>query len=57
MEKKWYESKTIWANVLLVVAGVLVDISTSLQTGGAFTVSAVVNIVLRAVTKSGIKWS
>ena len=53
--KKWYQSKTIWFNVLMVIAAILTDVATQLQTGGLLTVSAVGNIILRAVTKTGIK--
>lgn len=55
--KVWYQSKTIWANILLIIAAISTDVATSLQTGGAVTFAAVINIALRAITKSPIKFN
>jgi low temperature requirement protein LtrA len=56
-EKKWYASKTLWVNLLSVIALVV-------QTQTGFIVDAeaqvallgVINLVLRAVTKSHLNW-
>lgn len=58
MQKKWYASKTIWSNAVML-AGVIVlnatgqDILTA-EVQGAILV--VVNVVLRVVTKEEIVW-
>ncbi len=54
--KKWYESKTVWVNVITIVALIA-------QTQTGFIISpdeqmgilAVVNLVLRIVTTQGLK--
>lgn len=56
--KPWYESKTIWVNVLTVVA-VLITSMTSwpdMQQYGAqlATALAVVNVMLRLITSEAI---
>jgi hypothetical protein len=53
-KKKWYQSKTIWANVLGVVADVALNLSGTLATGGALTIGSVVNMGLRLWTKHQI---
>lgn len=61
MEKKpWYKSKTIWLNVLTVIAGAgsVVQIWTPflgpVGTGVAMSTIGVANILLRSVTNNGI---
>ena len=57
MDKKWYTSKTLWANALAVVGGLVAK-------KFGFTISAeltasilvIINVVLRTVTKSNITW-
>lgn len=55
--KKWYTSKTIWVNVVAVIASVVAaktgyaipaDIQVGILTG--------LNVILRKVTKSEIVW-
>lgn len=55
--KKWYTSKTIWANVLtlvgtvvLTVTGVAIPVEIVTMTLGA------INVGLRIVTKEEISW-
>lgn len=54
--KKWYASKIMWVNIIAVVAGLV-----QTQTGFVIDVEAqgailaVINIVLRAVTKEAVK--
>jgi len=55
--KKWYESKTIWANALAIVAGVLLTLSGELAAGGSLTALGVVNAVLRVVTEKGVSFN
>jgi len=55
--KKFYLSKTFWINILAIVALII-----QTQTGFVFSpeaqvsVLALLNIVLRAVTKAPIEW-
>ena len=52
--KKWYSSRTFWANILSIVGGVAFAISGELSAGGILTTAGVVNIVLRVVSKHEI---
>lgn len=58
MQKKWYASKTLWSNALML-GGVIVlnatgqDLLTP-EVQGAILV--VVNVILRVVTKEEIIW-
>ena len=58
MNKKWYESKTVWVNVLATVA-----IITQEATGTEifkpeyqFLALSVINVLLRTITKDNITW-
>ena len=51
-EKVWYNSKTLWANVLVIVIGVLSYVQGEMATGGMITIAGVVNVVLRLVTSN-----
>ena len=55
--KKWYESKTIWTNVLAIVGGVLIALSGELAAGGTLTALGVINTVLRVVTDKGVSFN
>lgn len=57
MEKAWYDSKTLWVNVIALIAfiaqkvwGYVIDPATQIQ------VLLMVNIILRIVTKEEIVW-
>lgn len=56
--KKWYQSKTIWANIImaaLVVAGELSNVFPISQNPKIWvSVTAVLNIVLRLITTQQI---
>lgn len=56
--KPWYESKTIWVNVLTLVGVVITSVTAwpELQQYGAqlATALAVVNVLLRLITSEGI---
>jgi hypothetical protein len=60
VEKKWYQSKTLWANIVAGVATVStafgLDLGLDAETQVAFVggIMAVVNIVLRIVTKGPV---
>lgn len=59
--KKWYLSKTIWANVIIAILGV---VSAAYAPAGSFLATyqdqlivglfTVVNVIMRAVTKDAI---
>lgn len=56
--KKWYTSKTLWANSIALIAIIVQGatgkeiLSLEVQT----TILSVVNIILRLVTKSQVTW-
>lgn len=56
--KPWYESKTIWVNVLTVVAVLITSMASwpDMQQYGAqlATALAVVNVMLRLITSEAI---
>ena len=57
MSKKWYTSKTIWVNGILLVASVAqakLGINLSAETQGI--ILTMVNLALRAVTKAPLNW-
>ncbi|MBT9173173.1 MAG: hypothetical protein DDT21_01563 [Syntrophomonadaceae bacterium] len=45
--KPWYKSKTVWANVLAL----LISLGVDLQEQDVVTILAVINLVLRVMTK------
>ena len=60
MDKKWFESKTLWANIvagiIAVAAAFGIDIGIDEQTSAALVrgIMALVNVVLRLVTKTAL---
>ena len=56
--KQWYESKTIWVNVLTILAVLITSVTAwpDMQRYGAqlATALAVVNVMLRLITSEGI---
>ena len=55
--KKWYHSKTLWANVIAVVATVLVNFNIELSEeimASEVAILGVINLILRIVTKQGL---
>ncbi|MDP2672010.1 MAG: hypothetical protein Q8O68_00685 [Candidatus Daviesbacteria bacterium] len=52
--KPWWKSKTLWVGVLQIGGGTILTLSDQMATGGVLTLSGVVQVVLRAVTNSGI---
>jgi hypothetical protein len=57
--KKWYESKTLWINVISIMALLAQSyykkdvISPEIQA----TLLSIINLVLRLITKDGINWT
>jgi len=56
MKKNWIKSKTLWANLAILAAGVLTLLAGELNAGASLTVAGVANMVLRVVTKTELKW-
>jgi len=54
--KDWWKSKTLWVNTLAILAGIFSGLATELSANNAVTVVAVANIILRVITKDGIKF-
>ena len=50
--KKWYKSKTVWTNVIAIVIALGVD----LREQEVIAVLALINLVLRIVTKDELTW-
>jgi len=53
-DKKFWESKTFWLNILAVTTGVMVGINGELMAGTTLTGMGIINIVLRALTSTNI---
>ena len=54
MNKKWYVSKTVWVNVLAILAAIFTDIELTPET--QIAILGVINLILRLVTKEKIVW-
>jgi uncharacterized membrane protein len=56
--KKWYASKTIWVNVVALIASLLltfgIELNADQQASLVTSILAVVNIALRFATTEGI---
>ena len=52
--KKFWKSKTMWINLLVVVGGVLTALADQLAIGGTITAIGLLGIVLRMITKAQI---
>lgn len=57
MNKKWYHSKTLWVNLLVVVASIISGITTKNWLDGEtqLMILAVVDFVLRIRTNQGLE--
>lgn len=53
--KKWYESKTIWINFLIILGVIITGFEGLLSSGEAITLMAVMNLILRAITKARLE--
>ena len=55
--KKWYLSKTVWVNAIALGAFLLQDkLGIPLSNEDQLAILAVINILLRIVTKEPIRW-
>jgi len=54
--KKWYTSKMLWINALTILGALFTELAGVLGVKGTITLMAVVNIVLRIVTKTPLKF-
>lgn len=57
MSKKWYESKTMWANIISVI-GVFTAQFAGFEISPEMSVSilSIINVILRIVTKTSVTW-
>jgi hypothetical protein len=56
--KKWYLSKTIWVNLILLVASIInsYDADININAADQVIILSAVNIILRFITKEQITW-
>ena len=55
LKKDWWKSKTLWVNAFAIVGGILTALSGELVTGGTISITAVINVVLRIISKQQLK--
>ncbi len=55
--KDWYRSKTLWVNTISGIAGIVQAITGEawIDPGAQVGILALINMVLRAVTKNGLR--
>lgn len=54
--KKFWESKTFWINVVAILTGIGLTLQDNLATGVPLTGIGIVNIILRSISKQAITW-
>lgn len=54
--KPWYKSKTMWTGILESAGGFALLLAEELATGGALTITGIITILLRVVTKEEISF-
>ena len=54
MYKKWYASKTLWANLIAIAAILITGNELEPQISGS--ILAVLNMLLRLITKEQLTW-
>ena len=56
--KLWYTSRTLWANLLVVIALVVTNITGNnpLTAEAQIGILGLINLILRAITKQPINW-
>ena len=55
-EKKFWQSKLFWLGVLQIAIGVAQSVEGDLANGTPLTISGILTIILRVVTKKKIVW-
>ena len=55
-DKDWYKSKTFWLNVLAIAIGLMEGFQGQAESGVPLTVMGTLGIVLRVLTKRGVKF-
>ena len=55
--KVWWKSRTVWVNVLMIVGAVVAIPGLGLPSETAATIVAVVNVLLRTITKEPLTLS
>ncbi len=54
--KKWYKSKTIWVNLVMIIALVVqTQVGFAINAEEQIAVVAIINLGLRAITSSGLE--
>ena len=56
-KKPFYKSKTVWANILVIVGGIVLAIGEQLLSGAAITLIGMINLVLRIISNSKLEFS
>jgi hypothetical protein len=55
---KWFASKTLWANVVAIAAGFAAkQFGLEIDASTQVAILGVINLALRAITKTPISWS
>jgi hypothetical protein len=55
--KKWFTSKTLWVNIIAVVADILLRFfNINLPNGADIAALGAINLILRLITKEAIVW-
>jgi hypothetical protein len=53
-EKKWYQSKTLLVNGLIIIGGLATWIAGQIDAGATITLVGLLNTLLRLMTRQGI---
>jgi hypothetical protein len=56
VKKQWWKSRTLWVNVLVISGAILTAIFGQLEAGATLGFVGVVNIILRVVTTTPVKF-
>jgi len=54
--KKWFHSKTLWINGLVLLSGLALAFADHLAAGGALTAVSIANLLLRVISKAELVW-
>lgn len=53
--KKWYQSKTLWVNVLMFMSALATYTAGEVEAGNALTIASVVNFAMRFLTNTKLE--